>query len=46
MGCTWVSAVMRPLFEGEYGGFMILDVTAHAQHRISGKLFAERGGCR
>jgi len=32
-----------PLFEGEYGGFMILDVTAHAQHRISGKLFANAG---
>jgi len=32
-----------PLFKGEYGGFMVLDATAHAQRRISGNLFANAG---
>lgn len=32
-----------PLFKGEYGGFMSFDVTAHAQHEITDRLFAEAG---
>lgn len=32
-----------PLFKGEYGGFMAYDVTAHAQRRIRGHLFAAAG---
>ena len=32
-----------PLFKGEYGGFMSFDVTAHAQHDITDRLFADAG---
>jgi hypothetical protein len=32
-----------PLFKGDYGGFMAFDVTAHAQRRIWGNLFANAG---
>ena len=32
-----------PLFIGEYGGFMALDVTAHVQRRIFGNFFADAG---
>lgn len=32
-----------PLVKGEYGGFMAVDVTAHVQRRIAGKLFADAG---
>jgi hypothetical protein len=32
-----------PLVYGNYGGFMALDVTIHAQHRIYGNLFADAG---
>lgn len=32
-----------PLFEGEYGGFMAFDVTAHVQRRIWRRLFANAG---
>jgi len=32
-----------PLVKGEYGGFMAFDVTAHAQRRIWGNLFANAG---
>jgi len=32
-----------PLFKGEYGGFMALDVTAHAQRRLFGNVFANAG---
>ncbi len=32
-----------PLFNGEYGGFMAFDVTAHVQRRIFGNFFAAAG---
>lgn len=32
-----------PLFRGEYGGFMAFDVTAHAQRRLFGPVFANAG---
>jgi hypothetical protein len=32
-----------PLFRGAYGGFMAFDVTAHAQRRIFGPVFANAG---
>jgi len=32
-----------PLFKGEYGGFMALDITAHFQRKIFGDLFADAG---
>lgn len=32
-----------PLLKGEYGGFMAFDVTAHVQHKLVGKLFADAG---
>ncbi len=32
-----------PLFKGEYGGFMAVDVTAHAQRKIAGDLFVDAG---
>ena len=32
-----------PLFKGEYGGFMVFDVTVHAQRRIWRSLFAHAG---
>lgn len=32
-----------PMFKGEYGGFMIFDVTAHVQHKIVGDFFADVG---
>ncbi len=32
-----------PLFKGEYGGFMSFDVTAHAQHDITDRVFADAG---
>ena len=32
-----------PLFNGKYGGFMALDVTAHVQRRIFGNFFADAG---
>ena len=32
-----------PLFEGEYGGFMAFDVTAHAQRKLWGHWFAQAG---
>ena len=32
-----------PLFNGEYGGFMALDATAHFQRRIFGNFFADGG---
>ncbi len=32
-----------PLFNGEYGGFMAVDVTAHFQRRIFGNVFADAG---
>ena len=32
-----------PLVRGDYGGFMAFDVTAHAQRRIWGNLFADAG---
>src|SRR5574337_1214968 len=34
---------LAPLVKGEYGGFMAFDVTAHAQRRIRGHLFADAG---
>jgi hypothetical protein len=35
--------VSAPLIEGEYGGFMAFDVTAHAQRRIWRNVFANAG---
>ncbi len=35
--------VSAPLLEGQYGGFMAFDVTAHAQRRIWRNLFANAG---
>ena len=32
-----------PLFQGEYGGFMAFDVSAHAQRRLWGPWFAQAG---
>ena len=32
-----------PLFKGEYGGFMTLDVIAHAQRKVFGDLFVNAG---
>jgi hypothetical protein len=32
-----------PLVKGEYGGFMAIDVTAHAQYRMFGNLLADAG---
>lgn len=32
-----------PLFNGEYGGFMAIDVTAHVQRKIFGNFFADAG---
>jgi len=35
--------VHAPLLEGEYGGFMMFDVTVHAQRRLWRNLFANAG---
>ena len=32
-----------PLFKGEYGGFMALDVTGHVQRRLFGRVFGNAG---
>ena len=32
-----------PLFQGEYGGFMAVDVTAHVQRRLFGNFFTDAG---
>ncbi len=32
-----------PLLKGEYGGFMVFDVTAHVQRQIYGNIFANAG---
>lgn len=35
--------VAAPLAKGEYGGFMAVDVTAHARRRLTGRVFADAG---